>query len=986
MSHPGSQTGALVGRSDELARLETALGLEAGQPSVTAVLLAGDAGVGKTRLLAELRPRAIAAGWRVVVGHCLNFGDSALPYLPFSEVFGRLVEEAPELAESVVRASPDVARLMPGRRVLAAAAEEPGAERVDRAGLLDAVHVGLTALSQSAPLLVLVEDVHWADQSTREMLSFLFSRQFAAPVAIVASYRTDDLHRRHPLRPLAAEWGRLPGVARLQLDRLPDADVRTLVQNLHPAPLDEREIRGIVARAEGNAFFTEELVAAAERGGRSLPTDLADLLLVRLDQLDDSARQVVRAASVAGRRVSHELLAHVVGLDGSALDQAMRAAVDGNVLVSIGADGYGFRHALLAEAVYDDLLPGERVRLHGAYARALCDGDVEGTAAELARHARAAHMMGTAVSASIRAGDEAMAVGGPDEALHHYEVALELVTEPEAQASDDGAVDVVGLTVKASQAAIAAGHLVRAKGLVRERLDSLPAHAPPAQRALLLHAYVSSALLTETTLDLLALTREAMQLLADEPPTPLLAQVLSVHARANSDRRRDDEAVEWAGKAQALAIELRLPDVVADATTTLAILDERAADPEWSRQTLEKSIAEARAASEVAAELRGLFNLGVLHYELGRLDEARAVYESGAQRARETGRPWAPFGVDARAMAGIVAYTAGDWEAVLRITDVTAENPPPASAAVLGGVALAVAAGRGDRAALDLLPVIRLQWERDGLIAILGGAAAIDLHGDAGDVDAAIAAYDDAVTTVSAVWQRDAFQAQVRLVALLLGQLGSEATRVGADERSKLARRGDELVEVARVAAEIAPRGRPRGPEGEAWVARVAAEQARLRWLTDVDAVAQDDLVNAWEEAVTAFERFGHVFEEARSRARLADVLRAAGRTAEAADEAEQAMGIARKLGAQPLLAELRASFPAGRHGAGAQLDDVLTPREQEVLKLVAQGRSNREIGTQLFISAKTASVHVSNILAKLGVRGRIEAAAVARRRGLLDD
>ena len=690
VSSPAAEPRALVGRADELERLETLLGLAAGQPTVTAVLLGGDAGVGKTRMLAELRPRAVAAGWRVVVGHCLNFGDSALPYLPFSEVFGRLVDEAPDVAEYVVKASPAVARLMPGRRVLAAA-DQPDDERLDRAGLLEAVHVGLTALSQPAPLLVLVEDVHWADQSTREMLSFLFSRRFAAPVAIVASYRSDDLHRRHPLRPLAAEWGRLPGVTRLQLERLPDADVRTLVGVLHPAPLPEEELRGIVARAEGNAFFTEELVAAAEMGGRSVPTDLADLLLVRLDQLDDAARQVVRAASVAGRRVSHQLLAHVVGLDGAALDLALRAAVDGNVLVPIGADSYAFRHALLAEAIYDDLLPGERVRLHAAYARALCDRDAAGTAAELARHARAAHMVETAVTASIQAGDEAMKVGGPDEAARHYEVALELLAGPDVPDGDGDAdgvqVDVVALTVKASEAAFAAGHLLRALALVQDRLDQLPADAPAAQRALLLHALVSIALLTDNTIDVLALTTEALQLVPDEPRSPLRAKVLSMHARANADRRRDDEAADWAVKAQALATELRLADVVADASTTLAHLDERAADPEWSRQTLEKGIAEARAGGEVAAELRGLYNLGQLHYEVGRLAEARSVFEAGADRARETGRPWAPYGVDSRAMAVLVAYVAGDWESSLRLADMSGEFPPPVAEAALAALA-----------------------------------------------------------------------------------------------------------------------------------------------------------------------------------------------------------------------------------------------------------------------------------------------------------
>ena len=161
------------------------------------------------------------------------------------------------------------------------------------------------------PLLLIVEDVHWADRSTRDLLSFLFARSFRSPVTIVASYRSDDLHRRHPLRAVAAQWARVPGVHRLQLDPLPDPDVRRLVAALTSSPLlsslTESEVQAIVTRAEGNAFFAEELVGAATGGpGRvGMPEDLADLLLVRLDRLDDSAREVVRAAAAAGRRVSH---------------------------------------------------------------------------------------------------------------------------------------------------------------------------------------------------------------------------------------------------------------------------------------------------------------------------------------------------------------------------------------------------------------------------------------------------------------------------------------------------------------------------------------------------------------------------------------------------------------------------------------------------------------------------------------------------------
>ena len=463
-----------------------------------------------------------------------------MPYLPFSEAFGRLAAESPALAESLVATGPGVARLMPARRVLS---DETGedtrahpadrSDRIDRADLFESVHAILEQLGRSAPLLLVIEDVHWADQSTRELLSFLFTRRFESGVRVLASYRSDDLHRRHPLRTAAAEWSRLPGITRLDLGRLPDDDVRSLVRSLHPSPLADRDLRGIVERAEGNAFFTEELVAAAELGTGSLPGGLADLLLVRLDQLDDSGRQVVRAAAVSGRRVSHELLDRVTGVGPGALDAALRAAVERNVLVPAGGDGYAFRHALLAEAVYDDLLPGERVRLHAAYVEALTTHRIAGTAAELARHGRAANDLVTAARASIAAGDEAMTVGGPDEAARHYETALELVSDPTVAAALGDDVNVVDLVLRTCEAAVAAGQVFRAIALAQDQLHSLPAGAPVEDRAHLLYALGSSVILVDSTTDLLAITTEAMQLVPADSPSALGARAMALHARAN---------------------------------------------------------------------------------------------------------------------------------------------------------------------------------------------------------------------------------------------------------------------------------------------------------------------------------------------------------------------------------------------------------------------------------------------------------------------
>ena len=348
--------------------------------------------------------------------------------------------------------------------------------------------------AKSQPILLVLEDVHWADQSTREMISFLLARRFSQPVSLVASYRSDDLHRRHPLRQSVAEWSRLPGgsapVAR-PAGRLPTSAPSS--HAIHPAPIGEADLGTIVDRAEGNAFFTEELVGAAMSGGRSMPADLADLLLVRLDQLDDAARQTVRAMSVAGRRVSHDLLARVVDLDGGLLDASLRMAVERNVLVPVRDDSYAFRHALLAEAVYDDLLPGERVRLHRSYTTVLRDAEVASTAAEVARHALAAHDLDTAITASIEAGDEAMSVGGPDEASKHYQVALELLADDRGRELDDTAikVDIVGLTIKTSDAVIAAGHPYRAVDIVRDQIGQLSLTLSERDRVRLLLALAS---------------------------------------------------------------------------------------------------------------------------------------------------------------------------------------------------------------------------------------------------------------------------------------------------------------------------------------------------------------------------------------------------------------------------------------------------------------------------------------------------------------
>ncbi|HVU61858.1 MAG TPA: AAA family ATPase [Mycobacteriales bacterium] len=978
----------LVGRVAERAELVSLVGLDAGGTAGGAVLLGGDAGCGKTRLAKEIAADAAAAGWRVLVGHCLDFGDGSPPYLPFSEALGRLATERPELTRALIEANPAIARLHPAHRRLAEA--DVNSEPTQRAALLEAVHDALTSLAADLPLLVVIEDLHWADQSTRDLLHWLFTRGIDAPVTILATYRSDDLHRRHPLRATLAEWVRLPGVVRLQLGPLSSAEARSLVRTLQPGTIAERELRKILARAEGNPFFLEELVAAATIGDGRLPTDLADLLLVRLEQLDDAGRLVVRAASVAGRQVSHALLAAGTALDSPTLDGAVRAAVEANILVSTDGEHYVFRHALLAEAIYQDLLPGERVRLHAAYAEALASGAVDGSAAELSRHAWASHDLVTATRASIRAGDEAMAVGGPEEAIRHYERALELMVDPTVEATlagGDGGplVDRIGLVIRASAAATAAGHLSRALALSHDQLLALTVDAPALDRVRLIHSVATTLLVMDHDFDLLSLTTEAVRLVSDEPSSPLSVRIHVVHARALHERARDDEAAKWASEALQLARELNVLDVVSDATILLAKIDERSGDAQRALAAVEAAIVEARAAGEALAELRGLYTLGLLRYGQGQIAAAVEAFDRAAQRANALGHQWAPYGLESVVFAAIATQVAGDWTRASRLVDTSGRNPPELAAALLDGIAMDIAAGRGETSALSELPRLRPRWHLDGLVAITSGAGAIEMYGQLGDVAAAIATHDDVVDFVAALWQQPGFNAQVRLAAQLVGVIAAASVPASAGERQKLVQHADEVAAAAR---EVAAGMRHPGPEGLAWAARLEAECVRLHWLAGTDPrPGADELVGRWRTAVEAFETFGHRYEAARSRARLAAALNAAGDAAGASAEADRAREVAVRLGAAPLLAELgpvRGLGVPARRAAKARDLDTLTPRERDVLELVATGRSNREIAAALFISAKTVSVHISNLLAKLDAGSRTEAVAIARRRGLL--
>ncbi len=510
----------IVGRDDELARVLDGLQLGSGGG---AVLVGGDAGIGKTALVGQVVRAAV--GHRVLVGHCVGEAGASLPYLPFVEVAATVDASDPGLVEALVGARPSLASLVP--RLAAGAAGD-----ALRGDVVEGVHGALTDLGRRGPVLLVVEDLHWADESSRELLTVLFTRGAPDGVSLVATYRSDDVHRRHPLAASLALWSRLPGLTRVDLGPLSAGDVREIVHRVDGS-LGPEVVEEVVRRAEGNAFLAEELAASGGSPARAEGGDVGRLLLGRVEHLDAEAQDVVRVAAVIGRRVPHALLERVAGVDPATLRRALRAAVDHHVLEPRG-DGYEFRHALLAEAVIDDLLPTERLELHRACAEALREDPSLGTPADLARHALTSGDRAAALEASLRAGDEARRMGGPAEALAHYETALTLLDV------DPGLGQP--LTLWAAAAANAAGRATRAMALLRRRLSEDA--DGPYERAELLGALAYAARLTEERLDRVQLTEEALALLDDGAPVAA-AGLPARPARRGAHGRTDGRPRRW---------------------------------------------------------------------------------------------------------------------------------------------------------------------------------------------------------------------------------------------------------------------------------------------------------------------------------------------------------------------------------------------------------------------------------------------------------
>ena len=664
----GSVSPTLVGRLEELQLLTAAKAQAAGgDPAV--VLVGGEAGIGKTRLVAELTAGPGANGARVLTGGCVPVGEGALPYAPIVEVLRTLLTDlGPETVRRLTGPSwQELARLAPS---LGQPQRDPAGEAA-QSRLFELLLGLLGRLAQQAPLVLVVEDLHWADHSTRDLLAFLVRNLRRERVLLVVTYRDDEPGQQR-LGPYLAELDRGGPVQRLDLPRLDRAQTTAqLIAILGAVPAAEL-VDAVFARSEGNPFYTEELLAAVRAGSSELPATLGDLLRGRMIGLSELANQVLEVVAMTGRQAPHRLVAAVADLDDQQLDGALREAVASHLLVT-GEDGYDLRHAVLREVIEADLLPGGQARLHASLARALTEQpEVAGVApavaaAELAVHWDAAGEPGEALSARVRAGQAAERAHAFHEARGHYERALQLWTRVPAPGRPAG-LDEVDLLHRAAEAAGFTGAVRRAIELLEVALDRLDPAAEPVRAAVLLARLGDHHRLAGNETDALGVYQEAERLLAKTPPSTERARVLASHARTLTLLWRGAEAIPRCEEAIAIAHVVGARAEEAHALGTLGMcLDDFG--------ELDRAIRVQREARRIAEEVgdaegivRTYVNLNHALSGVGRELEALEDAREGYQRARQLGLERSV----GSAVAGNLAWSllsTGRWADCERLTE-----------------------------------------------------------------------------------------------------------------------------------------------------------------------------------------------------------------------------------------------------------------------------------------------------------------------------
>jgi DNA-binding CsgD family transcriptional regulator len=987
----------LVGREVELRALEEAVAARAERPLV---LLGGEAGVGKTRLVGELATRATAGGATAAVGSCVELGADVLPFAPFVESLGRLVEGLGTGADELI--GPARAELVPLLPNLAPPAGAPGAGAWSRGRMYEAVR-GLLDRAPD-PLVLVLEDIHWADRSTLELLTYLARRLRHGRTALVVTYRTDELHRRHPLLPVLAELERSGRATRIELGRLGRGEVAQLVSEIRGEPLPAALVEAIAGRSEGNPFLVEELLAADDSSATPLPDTLRDLLLARVGAIEAPTRRALGIVAAAGRPVDAVLVEAAWEGSTNDLDAALRDAIDRALLVVEPAGRkLAFRHALLAEAIDDDLLPGERVRLHATLARILrerpdlASGTAAGAAAELAHHLLAARDLPAALRAAVRAADAAAIARAYPEAHDLYERALELFEQvPGAEAR--AGIERAGLLDRAAEASYHAGDAGRAVALGRLAVGEAEGAGDPTRVGYFLVRLIEW---TEEQGDwraIPALAERALTLVPEEPASPERAFALIGRASALLHRSRNRDHARAAAEAARVAAACGATGYEAIARSMRGTGLVGLGRDEEAFEEVERAAALAAASGGTEETVIVMVNRLAVYGFPGHFDRLGDVLAEARQA------------LDREGSLVITEPYLDLWEACIQEWQGRRTEAEALVSEHLGR------SGAGPTTRSELLSTRGVMRVRRGQL-------------EEGEDDARAA-----LAFGTAVFAETVAEARRTLAeaALTRGDPGAalafvEEGLAALEPTDDVSRRAHLHAMGLRVAADLAERSRARREPGLAEVAMTAARHHgdRIQAALDgrlVEEGAANDYVRAvgawglaeasrcegepspdlWSVAASALPAIGETHLAAYCRFREAEAsLAGPGDRVRAIEALRTARAWAVKVGAEPLLRDVdglarraRLDLAGSVAGAEGRPSDPgpepprdpygLSPREREVLALLVDGRTNREIGATLFISEKTASVHVTHILDKLGVTSRGAAAALAARGDLI--
>jgi DNA-binding NarL/FixJ family response regulator len=948
----------IVGRDPEFQRFERAVARAAdGQPTV--VLVSGDPGIGKSTLVGEAARRT---GVDAFVGRCVQVGGDAIPLAPVVDLIRQISRR---------REPGTLPSLSPLIEMAASGARKPGA--------LLTLLVDLTGeLGADGPVIVGFEDLHWSDPATWDAFEHLARNLLDERVVLVGTFRTDEVGRHPVLRRRVAELSRVSAVERIVLRGLDRSAVAIHTGAILGIPAPPALVDELLRRGEGNPFFTAELVAA-HLAGETIPPVLSNLLASDIDALDDTARHVVVALAAIGRDADPDLLARIVDLDEATTEASVRSAVDARlVIVDPGTDLYGFRHSLIGEIAYANALPTQRRRLHRAIAEAL---EVEprfaltptDAAGERAFHLDRAGNSEAAFEALFDAADAAE-VFAPSMALSHLERLLELWDRCAKPAHHAHLVPRLWQT---ADLASACGRNDRAVELGMRAISELDSGRECAVVGTMergrawalerLGRFLWSSGRMEESAEIYARAADLLDDCDERAAAPAYAGL----AQASLMFRRIDQARHWSRRALDIADDANTRSMALRILGVAEVVGgEIDAGLLHCQQSVDEAVVPHRRALAVAYQ-------SVALQTAGRPADAVAVALDGAAMARRAGFDNS-FGAFLTGSAAHALLRLGRWdEADTVLADMAGVDPVPVGAVQLSSATAILAARRGDRAIADSLGVTLTTMPADPWHQIELAIASGIVHLEGRHWEGALAVLDRAL--------RPAPGTDTRSVPQLTSLFVVATVEWALDAR---ARHDD--VDISALNADLHDRLAAAMADPTAGVPTAAADLAFAQATVTRLAAADPD---AFFVAAQRADEAGDLWLGASARAREAEAAAAGGQAARAVERLRAAHAVASALRARPLLDDIEAvarrtriSLEAVDPRAIADSDASslgLTPREAEVLALVAAGRTNREIGTELFVSEKTASVHVSNILRKLAVSSRVEAAAVAQRLGI---